>query len=505
MELDAARALVPRWVFPAAVLAHAGVAFLVALTLGALLFALGRRAILRPAPWPLRARALYPPRVAMVVAAWMLPIAAGVYPVLGRGRFLGGDAGVIVASVAASFVALAFWQWRLTRRIVVAGHTLRDALTGLVTRALALQASSFTALLIAVAMPWRPGAIAAAFAVGGAILLVLIARGGAFAVARAIGLAPLAPPEIADPIRAAAERAGVRLAGVHQVHLPEANAYAMPFAGRIVFTRAALQKIDRPGLLAIAQHEIAHLTEPPHARRARMASLLVLLPAMCVKPICATAGLLAAGLVFVVAVFLRQALRRRLRAMETRADAGAKSAIPEAHVYARALEEIYRLNLVPVVRRAAMHPDLPERLAALGAVPTYPPPPPPSRALRLAMVALVGAAIMAQGLWWGEAARAAREAGRPWAAIALDGGQAWSVGELASTRYEARRFDEAATFYAAASALDPEEPDWPAFEAMSLAAAGRIAEAERALAEAERLGLAADHVAETRAEIERAR
>jgi hypothetical protein len=53
--------------------------------------------------------------------------------------------------------------------------------------------------------------------------------------------------------------------------------------------------------------------------------------------------------------------------------------------------------------------------------------------------------------------------------------------------------------------LDPEEPDWPAYEAMSLAAAGRIEEAERALAEAERLGLGGDHMAGTRAEIERAR
>jgi hypothetical protein len=40
---------------------------------------------------------------------------------------------------------------------------------------------------------------------------------------------------------------------------------------------------------------------------------------------------------------------------------------------------------------------------------------------------------------------------------------------------------------------------------MSLAAAGRIEEAERALADAERLGLEADHVAETRERIERAR
>jgi Zn-dependent protease with chaperone function len=501
VDLEAARALVPAWVFPAAVLAHTGAAFIVAFVLGAVLFVLGRRAILRPAPWPIRARALYPFRVAMLAACRGVPIAAGITLALGRGGLLGGGALMIAAAVVAATVPLAFWQWRLTRRIVVAGHGLGDALAGFVTRSLALDASAWAVLLIAVVMPARPGAVAAALLVAGTVLLILIARGGAFAFARALGLAPPAPPEIADPVRAAAERADVRLAGVHQVRLPEANAYAMPFAGRIIFTRAALQKVDLSGLLAIARHEIAHLAEPPRARRVRMACLLALLPVMCVKPIFLGAGLPAAALAVLLALLLRQALRRRLRAMETRADAGAKGAAPEPLVCARAIEELHRLNLVPV-GRGATHPDLAGRLAALGAVPTYPVPPAPSRALRLAVGALVGAAIMVQGLWWGEAARAVED---PWLAVALDGGGAWTIAGLAWDRDDAGRHDEAAALYAAASALEPDRPEWPAYRSISLAAAGRIPEAERALAEAERLGVDADLAAEARECIERAR
>ncbi|MFI5402717.1 MAG: hypothetical protein ACHQ1G_07260, partial [Planctomycetota bacterium] len=60
-------------------------------------------------------------------------------------------------------------------------------------------------------------------------------------------------------------------------------------------------------------------------------------------------------------------------------------------------------------------------------------------------------------------------------------------------------------FYAAARVLDPGSPDWPGLQSMALADAGRIDEAERALAEAERLGLEAEHVAKARQRIERAR
>ncbi len=474
MELEAARALVPGWVFPAAVLVHAGAAFLVAFALGAALFLLGRRAILRPAPWPVRARALYPPRAAMAAAAWVLPLAAGVCLAIGRRGFLGGDGVVIGSAVVASVFPLAFWQRRLTCVIVVSGHTLSDTLAGFATRALMLRASIWTVLLIAVAMPLRPGAVGAALLVAGAILLVLIARGGGFAAARALGLAPPAPHEITERIRAVAEKAKVPLAGVHQVRLPESNAFALP--GRIVFTRAALWKVEVQGLLAIAQHEIAHLSEPPSARRKRIAGALSLLPVVCAKPIYAAAGLPVAGLVVVLSLFLRRALRRRVRPMETRADVAAGAA-----TYARALEEVYRLNLVPVVRGSAAYPDLPERLKAIGAVPTCPTPPAPSRALRLALGALIGLAVAVDGLWWETGAREAEARGHLWAAVALDGGEAWTLVGIASSREPG----EAALLCAAAGALETDSPYWPAYESMSLVEAGRIDEAKRALAEAE--------------------
>jgi len=108
---------------------------------------------------------------------------------------------------------------------------------------------------------------------------------------------------------------------------------------------------------------------------------------------------------------------------------------------------------------------------------------------------------------WGPLAATCAEP-RSWTAAVLCGQDAWfaaPLGDLARARHAGRRYDEAARIYAAAAALEPRAPKWPAYQSMSLAAAGRIDEAERALAEAERRGAGADLVAEARGRIDRRR
>ena len=64
-----------------------------------------------------------------------------------------------------------------------------------------------------------------------------------------------------------------------------------------------------------------------------------------------------------------------------RADALSSANEGESGTYARALEHLYQLNLVPAVVRQkhAVHPHLYDRLLAAGVVPAYPRPSPPSR------------------------------------------------------------------------------------------------------------------------------
>jgi hypothetical protein len=485
---------------------HAAAAALVACGVGALLFALGRRAIARPAPWPLRARTLYPIRVAMIAFAWILPIAVAV--VLARDESLHGAAPALAAGAAAA-ATLASWRYRLTRLVVGPDYTLRRALRGALTRALVIHAHLWVALAFAVLTPPGPPVESALVLAAGVALLVLIVRGGGIRAAQALGLAPPAPTEIVAPVRDAAARQGLRLGGVHQIDLPEANAYALPFGARVAFTRPALWKLTLQSLLAIAEHELAHLREPARSRWARAAGLAVLLPIMGARVLLAAGGAVALLAALVLALVLGRAVQRHVIALETRADAGAKDAEPGAGAYAHALEELHRLSLMPAVVRGSTHPDLYDRLLALGVEPSYPRPPPPPRGLAVPLGALLAVAVLAAGAWGEPAAVAAARRGHAWLALALDG-DGRQAGAVALALHAEGRYADAATFYAAAAEMERHAPHWPAYAAMSLAAARRTSAADEALAEAERRASGrperwADLLAEARRRVANAR
>lgn len=495
------RALVPWWVLPTAVAAHASAAFVVGFGLGALLFALARRAHDRNAPWPLRARALHPPRVAIAVAHLALPGTA----LLGMPLFWGplvGPAGLVAAAAAIGpFLGIGWWRRRLASLLGGARWTLRQASVAAVTRALIRYPALWIALIVAVAMPRRFDAVAAALVVTAGAGFLWVARGGGFRLARAVGLAPPGPPALTEIIGAAATRAGVPLAGVHVVELAEANAFAFTTEKRIGFTRAALGKLDLKSLVAIARHELAHLTEDPRARRMRAASMIVLFPLILARPLAEAFGPEALAVAILLAVVLTKLFQRASRALEARADAGAGDADPAAH--AHALTELYRVNLIPAVHAATTHPHLYDRLVALGAPLPYPRPPRPSFVASVGLLALVLVGGVAIAFWGSLAAIALAD--RPWVSAALDGGTVADVSAAASAAHAELRYDEAAELYGAAAALEPDEPIWPAYQAMSLASAGRLAEAEQAVAEAVRRGAEEDLVVEARGWIERGR
>jgi hypothetical protein len=79
---------------------------------------------------------------------------------------------------------------------------------------------------------------------------------------------------------------------------------------------------------------------------------------------------------------LAHLLVRRMRlALEKRADSAGQAHEGEAGTYARALEKLYQINLMPAVTRSwfLTHPHLYDRLLAVGITPDYPRPRPPSR------------------------------------------------------------------------------------------------------------------------------
>jgi hypothetical protein len=486
MDPAAARAFLPPWLLPFSALLHAAVAAVLASAVGALLCVLGRRAIARRAPWPLRARSLFAYRWTLHAAFLVFAI-----PLAFTARLQGFVRGIpALSAMAAALLALAFWRWRLTRAVVGADHTLRRALASVLVRVVVLRPQLWTVLPLAIAMPLRVDATAALLAAAIAVALVRMPF-----VSR---LAPPVPPEMARAVIDAAARRGLRVDGVVRVDLPEANAYALPFARRIAFSRAAFWKMDLVALLALGQLEALRLRAP--RVRTVVAALLVVAPVLAAKAL--GFPMVAAA---VVAIALANAPHLRPHPFDERLDREAAAAEPAPGAYARALAETHRLDLVPVVLRlATLQPDVHDRLVALGAPLPYPRPRMPSPALFLSLVVFVCVASVAAGAWGATAAPYA--APGSWTAATLSGADVWfaqPLGDRAYASHVGRRYDEAALLYGAAAALDPREPVWPAHQCMALAAAGRKEEARRALEEASRRGADSELVAAARKQIDR--
>jgi hypothetical protein len=156
----------------------------------------------------------------------------------------------------------------------------------------------------------------------------------------------------------------------------------------------------------------------------------------------------------------------------------------EVQTYARALERIYEVNLTPAVLGGRpMHPHLYDRLLAAGVQPSYPRPAPPRRD---AYAAVVVAPLGVFGL--AMAVVAATPEGRKLdepallRKMALTGGDATQVGDLALLRWKAGDAAAAATLYRAELALG-DDGVYPRSDlAIVLAGEGLCDEARNAVA-----------------------
>jgi len=190
---------------------------------------------------------------------------------------------------------------------------------------------------------------------------------------------------------------GVSPKATYVIRWKAANALAFPIVHRIAISDTALEHLADEELVAICVHELGHLTESKRVKRLRVAGAFVWLPVVCTKPIMGswgTSGLVALGL---LVLFGHHAIRRLTRAMEERADAISHAHEGEPGTYARALEHLYQINLMPAVMRQkrATHPHLYDRLAAAGINPAYPrPKPPPLWRAWIAILAMVVCALL---------------------------------------------------------------------------------------------------------------
>jgi Zn-dependent protease with chaperone function len=172
---------------------------------------------------------------------------------------------------------------------------------------------------------------------------------------------------------------GVKPRAVRTMHSPHALAFAIPFRHELLFTNSFFEKLPPDQIKAVTFHELAHLTEDKFTAAKRLLSLLVFYPFIFIRPLFESwrfAGFIPIYIVFFCLLFITIRLGKK---MEHRADAEAIARQTDEGAYARALETIYRVNLIPAVMSAKgqIHPHLYDRMTAAGLTPDFPRPKPP--------------------------------------------------------------------------------------------------------------------------------
>jgi Zn-dependent protease with chaperone function len=178
-----------------------------------------------------------------------------------------------------------------------------------------------------------------------------------------------------------------------------ANAAAIPWARAMVVSDRLVELLTPDELRAVLAHEAGHLSEPPRVVAARLGSAAFLLFALTTGPRIAEAlgvhPLVAGGAAVALGLGVLGALRRVARGMEERADAHA-SVIVGAAPLAEALRKLHADGQMPLVTGSRrVHPDLYDRLTALGVDPGPRPAPPPRNHGLVVGLALGGAILLA--------------------------------------------------------------------------------------------------------------
>jgi Zn-dependent protease with chaperone function len=495
--VDAARQVLPFWVEWGGVLFHVPAAFLVSLaaaSLGALLASMPLRG-LWGGGWTQKARLAFAVRITCSLGLLSYPVIFGVTADVCSGPLSNlPPVGIGTAVAAAALLAALIVRLRWERRFHGEPLTVLAWLRGGATVWLLLFPHIIVGAILVAILPGRMDLRAALIIAAGLAALTGCAWGGGLLLARWLGLARPASSRLAAIVEAVSQKVGVRPKALYELCWSKANAFAFPLARRLAFTERAVRAMKDDELAAIAAHELGHLGESRLTAAARSAGIYVILPLAAARPVIGSFGFYAFAACVVLVLLVVMSIRRMARKMEERADAVARAHEEESGTYARALERLYEVNLIPAVMpgKRRIHPHLYDRLAAAGARPAYPRPRPPSRDVVLA-ASLAGALLAAAvsvGLRTGIMAGSLFAQDSEPALLfftALDGGSADRMADLACLRWKRGDGDGAYRLYEAAAELDSNMLYMPANQSIRLSMSGNCREADALLALAVRL------------------
>jgi Zn-dependent protease with chaperone function len=321
------------------------------------------------AHWTIRARQLFPVRVAGALNLWLLPLLC--FPAAWVGWRTNS-----AAAAFGGFFGATLSGYLIDREVTpeISGRTwVHLALVTFVFRL--LRWATFAAGIYFMPTDFN----AQAWAIAGGFLLVVLGLefGQGFRVLRWCGLLHPASPRLMRVVGEARAACVVPVRAIWELATPEANALAVTTTRELVFTRRLLDGTSDDELRAICVHELAHLAESRWTLIARIIGSLAVFPILFYRPVEAKfgpQGLIGLVAITAAAVWLRSRLSHR---KEKHADRAAVTSAADSSAYARGLEAIYRLNRMPVVQRKSglnTHPDLYDRMIAASVVPDYPRP-----------------------------------------------------------------------------------------------------------------------------------
>jgi Zn-dependent protease with chaperone function len=258
-------------------------------------------------------------------------------------------------------------DWRAWAHQVLAAWTLRFA---------------FWFLFIGIAVTMPEELDVAAFVLAAVYFAVIgfWMRGGLVWACRKARLLTLPPERLRVIVAGVSARMQVPVSGIWLLKSPGASAYALPYTRELFFSDRLLATHPDEEIAAICAHELGHLSESKWVRAVRLVGLLYMVPWLFARPIAliwGAGGIFSGAMVSWVTYLSVNRLARRL---ERRADQIGQENEAESGAYARALARLHEENLVPAVLPGKhTHPDLYDRLLAVGVQPDYPRPEKPEK------------------------------------------------------------------------------------------------------------------------------
>jgi len=317
-------------------------------------------------------------------------------------------------------------------------------------------------------------------------LLAAISLNLQLRLGRWIGAVTLPDEQVQRVVQAAARRVGQTPRHTWVLETAVANAFALPITQEILITRRLLEILDESELEGIVHHELGHLQE----RSAGWLRLVPFFGAVLLGPIAYKTIKVAAlifspsdialshvlqllGMIVILLIFFGalRFVRRFQQKAEHDADHVAEHA-GDPTLYARALEKLYRANLLPAAVKGGVHPSLFDRMQSAGVTPEWPKPAVPSLwPFRVVSLIWLGslffymlAVLLPTAPAWD---------------IALGQNEAWAFDDLGVEASERQDWTTAATYLGAAEQLS--DSPWHSYYLIfPLAADGRCQEAEQA-------------------------